>query len=106
VIALIFSYEARDAAGFERAYGPDGDWAAFFRQSSGFIGTELLRDVEAPGRYVVIDRWETAQAYNDFAAAHREQYMRRVDDTRFHYDQELRFGTFENVWSPPAPNEG
>jgi hypothetical protein len=24
--------------------------------------------------------------------------MRRVDDTRFYYDQELRFGTFENVW--------
>jgi len=24
--------------------------------------------------------------------------MRRVDDTRFLYDQELRFGTFENVW--------
>ena len=31
--------------------------------------------------------------------------MRRVDDTRFHYDQELRFGTFENVWEP-ASNEG
>ena len=24
--------------------------------------------------------------------------MRRVDDTRFLYEQELRFGTFENVW--------
>jgi hypothetical protein len=24
--------------------------------------------------------------------------MRRVDDSRFHYEQELRFGTFENVW--------
>ena len=28
----------------------------------------------------------------------RDEYMRRVDDTRFLYDQELRFGTFENVW--------
>jgi hypothetical protein len=25
--------------------------------------------------------------------------MRRVDDTSFLYDQELRFGTFENVWT-------
>ena len=55
------------------------------------------KDVEAPGRYLVIDRWESAQAYNDFVAANREEYMRRVDDTRFLYDSELRFGTFESV---------
>jgi hypothetical protein len=28
--------------------------------------------------------------------------MSRVDDSRFLYDQELRFGTFENVWHAPA----
>jgi heme-degrading monooxygenase HmoA len=99
VIALVFSYEVRDAAQFEAVYGPDGDWARFFQDAGGYIGTELLRDVEAPGRYLVIDRWESAEAYNAFATANREEYMRRVDDTRFMYDQELRFGTFENVWS-------
>ena len=98
MIALVFSYEVRDADGFERAYGPDGEWAQFFTGAPGFIGTELLRDVELPSRFLVIDRWESADAYNDFAAAHREEYMRRVDETRFHYEQELRFGTFENVW--------
>jgi heme-degrading monooxygenase HmoA len=99
VIALVFSYEARDAAAFEAAYGPEGDWAGFFGGADGFVGTELLRDVEIPGRYLVIDRWESAEANNAFAAEHREEYMRRVDDTRFLYDQELRFGTFENVWA-------
>jgi len=98
VIALIFSYEVRDHAEFERVYGPEGEWAQFFRQGRGYVGTELLRDVETPGRYVVIDRWESAEAYNDFADATRDEYMRRVDDTRFHYDQELRLGTFEGVW--------
>jgi heme-degrading monooxygenase HmoA len=98
VIALVFSYEVRDATEFERVYGPDGDWARFFRQGAGYIGTELLRDAEVPGRYLVVDRWETAAAYNDFVQAHRDEYMRRVDDTRFHYEHELRFGTFENVW--------
>jgi heme-degrading monooxygenase HmoA len=100
VIALVFSYEVRDAAEFERAYGADGDWAQFFRTGHGYIGTELLRDVETPGRYLVVDRWESADDYNAFAAAHRDEYMRRVDDTRFYYEQELRFGTFENVWKP------
>jgi heme-degrading monooxygenase HmoA len=98
VIALVFSYEVRDAAQFEAVYGPDGDWATFFADARGYIGTELLRDVEQPGRYLVIDRWESAEAYNAFANERRDDYMRRVDDTRFYYDQELRFGTFENVW--------
>ena len=98
MIALVFSYEVRDVAGFERVYGPDGDWAEFFAGASGYIGTELLRDVDTPGRYLVIDRWESAAAYNSFASEHRAEYIRRVDDTGFYYDQELRFGTFENVW--------
>ena len=50
----------------------------------------------------MIDRWESAEAYNAFAAEHRDEYMRRVDDTRFLYEQELRFGTFENVWHEPT----
>jgi heme-degrading monooxygenase HmoA len=63
------------------------------------VGTELLRDVEQPGRYLVVDRWESREAYNAFVAEHRDEYMRRVDETAYLYDQELRFGTFENVWT-------
>jgi heme-degrading monooxygenase HmoA len=100
VIALVFSYEVvREAAEFERVYGMDGEWAELFRQGRGYVGTELLRDVEAPTRYLVVDRWESADAYNAFIAANREEYMERVDATCFHYDSELRFGTFESVWS-------
>ena len=98
MIALVFSYEVRDVEEFERAYDADGDWAQFFKQGHGFIGTELLRDVESPGRYLVVDRWESTEAYNAFATTHRDEYMRRVDDTRFYYEQELRLGTFESVW--------
>jgi heme-degrading monooxygenase HmoA len=98
VLALVFSYDARDPEEFEQVYGPNGEWAAFFRQGRGYVGTELLRDVEIPGRYLVIDRWESREAYDAFVAERREEYMRRVDETAFHYDQELRLGTFENVW--------
>jgi heme-degrading monooxygenase HmoA len=98
VIALVFSYEVRNADEFEQVYGPSGEWARFFGMGTGYIGTELLRDVEHPTRYLVIDRWETAEAYNAFVAGHRDEYMRRVDEHAYLYDQELRFGTFENVW--------
>ena len=100
MIALVFSYEVSDTAEFERVYGPEGEWAAFFRGGRGYVGTELLRDLEIPGRYLVVDRWESAETYDAFVAANREEYMRRVDDTAFLYQQELRFGTFEAVWAP------
>jgi heme-degrading monooxygenase HmoA len=105
VIALVFRYEVRDPESFERVYGPSGEWAGFFRQGAGYIGTELLRDVEEPERYMVIDRWESVDAYNAFIGEHQEEYLRRADETRLHYLQELRFGTFENVWDadPAAP---
>ena len=98
MIALVFAYDADDTAEFERVYGPEGDWAEFFRRGHGFVGTELLRDVEVPGRYLVVDRWETREAYNDFVATNREEYMRRVDETAFRHSSELRIGTFESVW--------
>jgi heme-degrading monooxygenase HmoA len=98
MLVLVFSYEAREPEEFERVYGPAGEWAAFFRGGAGYVGTELLRDREQPGRYLVLDRWESAEAYNAFVEANRDEYMARVDDTRVHYEQELRLGTFQNVW--------
>jgi len=98
VIALVFRYEVRDPEQFERVYGPEGEWARFFMDADGYIGTELLRDLDEPERYLVIDRWETAELYNLFVAERRDEYMRRADEARALYVQELRFGTFENVW--------
>ena len=98
VIALVFSYDVGDSTEFEQVYGPEGEWAQFFRTGSGYVGTELLRDVEIPGRYLVVDRWETREAYNAFVEEHRDEYMRRVDESAFRYEHELRIGSFETVW--------
>jgi heme-degrading monooxygenase HmoA len=98
LIALVFRYEVREPERFERVYGPNGEWAAFFKQGAGYIGTELLRDLEEPGRFMVIDRWVSADAYNAFLDSHQAEYLQRADEARLHYLQELRFGTFENVW--------
>ena len=98
MIALVFSYEVAEPVEFESVYGPEGEWAQFFGTGRGYVGTELLRDVEHPTRYLVVDRWESRETYNAFVEANREEYMRRVDDSAFHYAQELRLGTFEGVW--------
>ena len=99
MIAIVFRYDVRDTETFEDVYGPDGEWAKFFRGGPGFIGTELLRDVEEPDRYIVIDRWESIDAYNQFISEHQKEYLERSDESRMYYLQELRFGSFENVWA-------
>lgn len=49
---LVYEYQVDPArvAQFEEMYGPDGDWAWFFRGAAGYLGTELLRDAMRPGR--------------------------------------------------------
>lgn len=98
MFAIAYTYEARDPEDFERVYGPSGDWADFFRQGPGFVGTELLRELENPGRYLVIDRWESGEHFERFAAEHREEYLRRVEESGVYFLQELQLGVYENVW--------
>jgi heme-degrading monooxygenase HmoA len=98
MFVIAYSYEARDPEDFDAVYGPNGDWAEFFRTGRGYVGTELLRELENPGRYLVIDRWESREAFEQFAAEHRAEYMRRSDEAGLYYMQELRLGVYENVW--------
>ena len=67
---------------FERAYGPDGDWALLFQRSPDYLGTELLRSLQDPTLYVTIDRWTSQAAYEAFRTrwlADYEALDRRCD---------------------------
>lgn len=70
ILTILWEYRVTPAAapGFEALYGPDGDWARLFRRHAGYLGTELLRDVDG-GRYLSIDRWRSAADYDDALAA-------------------------------------
>ena len=59
---------------FEKVYGSNGDWAGLFKQADGYVGTDLLRDVEIPGRYITIDRWISSTAFNSFQDKYLEEY--------------------------------
>lgn len=65
-IAHIWAYEVRPAhvEAFRQGYGPDGEWATFFRQSEGYLGTVLLEQCDAPARFITIDYFtdETARS--------------------------------------------
>jgi len=71
-----FSVLPARQADFEAQYGPAGRWVALFRQAPGYVGSELLRDVADPLRYVTIDRWQSADAYLEFRRRFAAEYER------------------------------
>jgi heme-degrading monooxygenase HmoA len=75
VVIWEFRVTPRKRRGFERAYGPDGDWATFFRKGKGFLGTELIRDEDNAGRYLTLDFWKSRKDYERFKRQNRKIYQ-------------------------------
>jgi heme-degrading monooxygenase HmoA len=71
-----FRVRAGCEADFEAAYGPRGAWARLFALADGYLGTELLRDATVPRRYLTIDRWTEAEAFDRFRRDHGAEYAR------------------------------
>ena len=70
-----FEVPAATASEFRRHYGPGGSWVTLFRSDSAFIETLLLHDPSRQGRYVTIDRWQSAEAYRLFRQNFSAQYQ-------------------------------
>src|SRR5262249_7379453 len=82
---------------FETVYGPDGEWAALFRQDGNYRGTDLVRDAKDQNRYITLDYWTTRSAYLEFRSQHKEAY-RQVDQTCEQMtEEEIELGAFERV---------
>lgn len=87
---------------FETHYASDGTWVALFRRGEGYRETILLRDPEAPHRYVTVDIWDDSQSYRAFRERHAEEYEeidRRCGELT---ECETCLGVFEAVRALPA----
>ena len=62
-------------ANFEAAYNPAGAWARLFVLSPEFRGTDLLRSGTNPRRYMTVDRWASAEAFQRFRNEHGAEYL-------------------------------
>ena len=69
-----FHVEPGAIAEFEQIYGPEGDWARLFRINPEFLGTQLMRDADRPGRYLTLDRWTSREALQNFKRDHHAEY--------------------------------
>jgi heme-degrading monooxygenase HmoA len=91
---------------FESLYGDDGPWAALFRRAAGYLGTELLACTEQKGRYLTIDRWESAAAFAIFRREFDAQYTELDRRGSGLTTDEHRIGAFEAGTTPPEPGGG
>ena len=72
----VWEYEvpADHVDAFLAAYGPDGDWARFFRGGPGYLGTGLFRDTEGGGHFLTVDRWVDQATWFRFLDGSRQAY--------------------------------
>ena len=60
---------------FERTYGPQGVWARFFATGTGYVRTELIRDLDSTSRYFTLDYWQSRRHYEMFRKKNRTAYL-------------------------------
>jgi heme-degrading monooxygenase HmoA len=81
---------------FERYYSGKGKWAALFRKGTGYQGTFLFRDVDAPNRYFLADVWENLRSFRNFKRRFAAQYQTLDKKCEEFTLEEHCLGYFEN----------
>jgi heme-degrading monooxygenase HmoA len=76
MIHIIWEFQITPAhsAEFEKIYGAQGAWVILFKKSKDYYGTTLLKDSNAPFRYLTIDQWENMDAFENFKSQNLNAY--------------------------------
>lgn len=95
VIVWEFVVKSGSEREFERAYGPNGEWARLFEKAPGFRKTDLLRDVSRANRYFTLDWWDSEEAFDAFRRVHADEYEAIDGRCAQLTESELRIGCFD-----------
>jgi len=96
---IIWEYQVKTdrTADFEQIYHSNGAWAELFIKSVGFLGTELVHDLNHAQRYITIDRWVSSRAYETFLAQWHDEYEVLDVYCKGLTEQEALLGKWESV---------
>lgn len=64
----------KDREKFEAFYDAKGDWVRFFSKSPEYLGTDVLGNGEGDGMYLVIDEWQSEDAFNEYVNSRKADY--------------------------------
>lgn len=94
VIVWEFRVRQEKVDEFSEKYGPEGNWARFFRGSKGYIRTELVRDVSDHFRFLTLDYWKTEEEFSEFRERNLAEYKRLDREFEGLTERETRLGAF------------
>lgn len=97
-----FQVKPESIAAFEKIYGPEGAWARLFRNSPDYLGTDLVRDLDHPRRYLTLDRWTSREALQRFKQDHHAAYTALDKQCESLTEREVLLGEFESFAAPDA----
>jgi heme-degrading monooxygenase HmoA len=108
VYTIVWSFDVKpeQIKAFERAYGPEGDWAQLFGRAPGYVDTELRRETDRRGHYLTIDRWQTRADYNRFKEQFTNEYMTLDLRCGRMTDVEQKVGDFESTRAEEVSGHG
>lgn len=95
---LVWEFDAKPerVADFEKIYAADGRWAAFFKQSPEYLGTELYKNVGTPTRFVAVDSWRSRTSYESFRKAKAADYAKLDEWCRVLLEHERMLGSTDD----------
>lgn len=59
---------------FDQFYDPKGGWVKFFSKSPDYLGTDVLESGEGDGIFLVIDEWQSKEAFTEFVKSRKSDY--------------------------------
>ncbi len=92
-----FRVGSDEADKFREGYGPNGDWAMLFRREIGFHGTELFQSATDANVFLIIDTWESAEAWAAFLRAWGDDYAALEHRCTSLFSSESEIGIFESA---------
>ena len=97
VIIWEYQVKADRSAEFEKIYGENGAWVELFKNSCGYLGTELLRHSSQLLCYITIDRWASVVDYEAFLSDWRKEYDKLDAQCEGLTEQETLVGKWETI---------
>lgn len=97
LIVWDFRVQAERQRHFEEIYGPDGAWVQLFRRGEGYLGSELVRDLEQTGRYLTMDFWKSRSAHERFRERFLAEYEAIDQQCEQLTEAEVKIGEFERL---------
>ena len=100
-VTVIWEFQVKLEAisAFEEIYGAVGAWAQLFRESPDYRGTELIRDLDRPGRYLTLDHWTSRETLRRFKQERHAEYAALDKQCESLTEREVFLGDFGSVVS-------